>query len=103
MDVVLRRGNIAARPASAVAIGIFQGERRPSGAAGAIDRATRGAVTALLRSRDFTGRFLEVAVLYPSGLRARRLILVGLGPPEELSPPSPITGTPCDSAARAQS
>ena len=86
MDVVPRRGNIASRPAGAVAIGIFQGERRPTGAAGAIDRASRGAVTALLRSRDFTGRFLETAVLYPSGLRARRLIVVGLGQPEELSP-----------------
>src|SRR5437870_2939220 len=65
MDVVVRRGDIAQRPAGAVAIGVFQGERALSGAAAAVDRASRGALTALVRSRDFSGRFLETAVIYP--------------------------------------
>ena len=80
MDVTLRRGDIAARPAGALALGILEGGGALTGAAAAVDRATRGAVRAVLKARDFRGRFLETAVLYPRGLKARRLILIGLGP-----------------------
>jgi leucyl aminopeptidase len=80
MDVMLRRGDVAARQAGALALGILEGGGALTGAAAAVDRATRGALTALRRRRDFRGRFLETIVLYPSGLRAKRVILVGLGP-----------------------
>src|SRR2546428_4089 len=66
--------------AGAVALGLFGGKTL-DGAAAAVDRATRGAIRKLIRRKDFPGRFLECAVLYPPGLRAPRLILVGLGPP----------------------
>jgi leucyl aminopeptidase len=58
---------------------VLEGTRKPSGAAAAVDRATRGAVTALLARGDFRGRFLETATLYPVAGRIRRVILVGLG------------------------
>jgi leucyl aminopeptidase len=83
----MRQGNLVTRPAGAIAIGIFQNQRTLGGAAAAVDRATRGAITSLLRARDFSGRFLESAVLYPSGLAARRLIVIGLGPEKEFSEP----------------
>jgi len=79
MDVMLRRGELTTRPAGALALGILQGAASLTGAAAAVDRATRGAIRALLREHDFTGRFLETAILYPKGVRARRVILVGLG------------------------
>ena len=79
MDVLLRRGDLATRPAGALALGILEGTTTLTGAAAAVDRATRGAIRALLRERDFTGRFLETAILYPKGVRAKRVILVGLG------------------------
>jgi leucyl aminopeptidase len=79
MDVKLRRGDVAARRAGAVAVGILEGERTLSGAAAAVDRAAKGAISAALASRDFTGRLLETLVLYPRGSAARRVILVGLG------------------------
>lgn len=85
MDVVFRRGDPLARPAGALVVGVPQRERRLAGAAAAVDRAARGAVSALLRRRDFTGAVAEVAVLYPAGLRAERLVLVGLGPRAELT------------------
>jgi leucyl aminopeptidase len=85
MDVVLRRGNVTARRAGALALGILEGERELSGASAAVDRATRGAIRAIRKRGDFTGRFLDVAVLYPPGLKAARLILVGLGPRAELT------------------
>ena len=80
MDVMLKRGDPTTRSAGALALGILQGTTALSGAAAAVDRATRGAIRSLLRERDFTGRFLETAILYPRGVRSKRVILVGLGP-----------------------
>lgn len=79
MEVLLKRGDVTARPAGALALGMLEGTRTLTGAAAAVDRATRGALAALLGRRDFGGRFLETAVLYPRGVRAQRVILVGLG------------------------
>ena len=85
MRILVRRGNVAKHKAGALALGVF--EQAPlGGAAQAVDRATRGAIRRLIRHQDFTGRFLETAVLYPSGLGAPRLILVGLGPRGAFSP-----------------
>ncbi len=84
MEVALRRGDLTTRAADATALGILAGTKRLSGAALAVDRAARGAIKRLLATRDFAGRFEDVAVLYPSAGKARRLILVGLGPAAEL-------------------
>jgi len=84
MNVLLRRGEVTARPAGALALGILEGTTALTGAAAAVDRATRGALRSLLRHGDFAGRFLETAVLYPRGLRAQRVILVGLGRARDL-------------------
>jgi leucyl aminopeptidase len=85
MDIVFRCGNLAQRPAGALVIGILKGERKPAGAAAAVDRAARGALSALLARRDFTGVHAEVAVLYPKGPKAKRILVVGLGPRAELT------------------
>ena len=80
MEVRVRRGDLIRRPGGALALGILEGSGALTGAAAAVDRAGRGALRAVMASGDFTGRFLETAVLYPQGLRAKRVILVGLGP-----------------------
>jgi leucyl aminopeptidase len=49
-----------------------------------VDAATRGALSGFLKQGDFEGKVAETAVLYPRGIRARRLILVGLGPQQDL-------------------
>ncbi len=85
MKVELRLGDIAERRASLLALGILEREGELTGAARAVDRATRGALTAFLRRRDFRGRFLETAVLYPRGLGSPRVLLVGLGPRADLT------------------
>jgi leucyl aminopeptidase len=84
MNVLLRRGDVVARPAGALALGILEGTTTLTGAAAAVDRATRGAIRWLLRRGDFAGRFLETAVLYPRGVRAQRVILIGLGRARDL-------------------
>jgi len=78
MDVVFRKADLRTRPAGALAIGVFE-DSKLGGAAAVLDRATHGAVTALRATGDFSGRFLETAVIYPKGVRAKRVLLVGLG------------------------
>ncbi len=61
-----------------------RGKRLPPQVA-ALDRARRGALTAALSSGDFSGKKGESVLLYPSGrLRAKRLLLLGLGEEKKL-------------------
>ncbi len=85
MKVKLVRADIAKRPSGAVALGILQGVRGLSGAAAAVDRATRGSITAVLERGDFTGAPLESVVIYPRPPKAPRVILVGLGRAADLT------------------
>lgn len=86
MDLTLRKADPATRATGMLAIGVLERARTLTGAARALDRATRGAVAALLQSGDFTGRHLETALLYPKGVKAKRVLVVGLGPAEGLTP-----------------
>lgn len=88
MEVLLRRGDVAARPAGMVAIGVFEGVKRLTGAAAAVDRASGGMVAALLKSEDFRGRWLEGALLHPAGRRrgARRILVIGMGKAAAFTP-----------------
>src|SRR5262245_356612 len=86
MRIRARRGDIAKRKAEALALALPEDSGPLSGAARAVDRASRGAISALFEHGDFRGRFLQSAVLYPRGLGAPRLILVGLGAVAELDP-----------------
>ena len=86
MDVVLARpapGRTGRRAPGALALGLFEGEGRGAarlaGLAAEVDRRSGGAIAALMRSRDFTGRTLELALLHPRRAPAGRVILVGLG------------------------
>jgi leucyl aminopeptidase len=77
---------VAAAPEQAttpiLAIALARGPRPASLAA--LDEAGGGMLSRLLESGDFSGKKDEVAVLYPPG-PVRRLVVVGLGKPEELS------------------
>src|SRR5262245_5777154 len=84
MDLTLRSGDISTRRAGAVALGILEDRGPLSGAAAAVDRKLHGAIASLRRRGDLTGRWLETIVLYPAGLGAPRLVLVGLGRRAEL-------------------
>jgi len=84
MDLVLRRGNLGTSRADLIAVGIAQDATTLRAAPLAVDRATGGAITALLRSRDFQGAALETALLHPRGRAARRVLVVGLGPVADL-------------------
>lgn len=52
-----------------------------------IDNATEGAVSALFETKEFTGKEGQLATLYPvPGVKARRIVLAGLGDFKKLNP-----------------
>ncbi|HEY2252304.1 MAG TPA: M17 family peptidase N-terminal domain-containing protein, partial [Planctomycetaceae bacterium] len=57
-----------------------------SGPVGALDDALGGQIGRLRESQDFTGKAAETLTLQGlAGIRAKRLLLVGLGPVDKLS------------------
>ncbi len=86
MDVTVRRADLATKAAGLLAVGVHEGTPRAGGAAKRLDRATRGAVAAELAAGDFRGRAGETALLHPRGVKAKRVLLVGLGPAADRAP-----------------
>jgi leucyl aminopeptidase len=85
MKIHVQQGDIAAIPAEVIGLGVFAGVGVPGGAAGAVDRALEGAISALLHDGDFEGKVGETFLLRTEGkLPAKRVLLVGLGEQEEL-------------------
>lgn len=85
MEILVRSGAVHKVEADAVVIGLIEGAM-PEGASEVVDAALGGAVTDLIEGGDLSGRIDEIAVLYPRGaLPARRVLIAGLGKPEEFS------------------
>lgn len=80
MDVQLRRSDPAVRSVGLLAVGVYEGTAGRTDPVTVVDRASKGAVKALRASGDFKGRAGETALLYTSGVKAKRVLLVGLGP-----------------------
>ncbi len=79
VDVRVEAGDIAASACDAIVVNLFQGVTKPAGATGALDAATGGAISTFLATGDFKGKLGEIAVLYPDGVKAKRVLLAGLG------------------------
>src|SRR5258708_3424195 len=57
-----------------------------TGPLGALNDALAGQLARLREHKDFTGKLAEtVTIPAPAGIRAQRLLLVGLGPHEKIS------------------
>ena len=69
-------------PLLAVALG--QGSVLPTSLAD-LDRAAGGVVARVITSGDFKGKRDETTLLYPTGAKADRVLLVGLGKPGEVT------------------
>ena len=72
-----------APPLFAVAVGELSNGKVPSSLLG-LDANTGGELARLIDSGDFTGKRDQVTVIYPKK-GAKRLVLVGLGPPAEIT------------------
>ncbi len=71
--------------ADAWIVNLFAGVTEPDGATGAVDKALGGQISRLIELGEFTGKLLETAVLYPLDIPAAKVIIVGLGEPEQLT------------------
>ncbi len=82
MDVIVRKAELAVKSAGLLAVGVGANAdgKRASDAVKRLERATRGAVAAVRAAGDFAGKPGETALLYPKGVKAKRVLLVGLGP-----------------------
>ncbi len=86
MDISVAIENIVEWETDAIVLNLFEGVTVPGGATGAVDAALNGQVRELIETGDFTGKFKQIAVLYPrDGISAKRLLLVGLGKREEFT------------------
>ena len=72
-----------AAPLLAVAVGELSNGKVPSSLLG-LDANASGELSRLVASGDFTGKRDQQAVVYPKK-GAKRLLLVGLGPPAEIT------------------
>jgi leucyl aminopeptidase len=82
MEFTVARGAIAGTKDEAVVVSLFEGQGKLQGPAKAVDEATGGLLTKVL-GHDFKAKRGDTMVLYPSGLGAERLLLVGLGKKEK--------------------
>jgi len=86
MNISTQAGSIQSVEADAIIVNLFEGVTEPGGATGAVDKALGGALRDLIASGDLRGKLNETVVYYPRGaIPASRVIVVGLGPEEELS------------------
>ncbi len=87
MRVELVAGDITRETADLLVVNLFEGVREPGGAAGAVDRATGGAISAAIRDGDIAGKWGETLLFRPErGVAARRVMVVGLGKKERFTP-----------------
>src|SRR5512145_1724458 len=84
IDVV--QGDIVRQEAGLLVVNLFEGVRKPGGAAGAVDAALGGAISAAIRDGDFSGKWGETLFLRPGrGTASRRVLVLGLGKKEAFS------------------
>lgn len=89
MEVKVKQGNIVTAAADAIVVNLFQGDAKPVLGPGAltVDKATNGLIREHIKDHEFEGKELDTLVLHsPAGIKAKHVIVVGLGKKEEFSP-----------------
>ena len=68
-----------------LAIGVLEGTTAPMGALARLDVALGGAITRVISAGDLAGRWSDEVVLYGAASGPSRIVLLGVGKPEELN------------------
>ena len=80
MEFTVDTRPIAKLEADALVTYAFDQEKPTEGILAQLDQATGGALSKLAAAGEFTGKMLEVTLLYyPAGLAAQRLLILGAG------------------------
>jgi leucyl aminopeptidase len=69
----------------AIIVNLPQGWDQLAGAAAEVDQVSGGIISRVLAQGEFAGKLNETLTLYPSGIGAKKLVLVGLGEVEKLN------------------
>ena len=79
MKVSIATGSAATAAGAGVMVGVLKRDRKPSGPAAQVDRATGGRLAALLAAPEFSASAGRTAILRPGRGRHKCVIVVGLG------------------------
>lgn len=86
MKVELRAQDLLSYKGDALIVNLFEGVAQPGGAAGAVDRALGGSISAAIRRQEFKGKLHERLLLHTVGqLPVSRVLVIGLGKQEEFT------------------
>ena len=87
MEIKVISGDIAGIEAGAIVVGFCEGMESPDGDTAAVDKALDGAVSQLINEGEIKGKLNETTLIHSLGkLPAARVVVVGLGKQDELSP-----------------
>lgn len=87
LDIIVEAGQVDTFQTDAVILFLTQPSDLTGGTFTTLDSALGGALSDVFTTGDFSGKSEQVAVIYPRGaIPARRVIMVGVGKPEEVTP-----------------
>ncbi len=87
MKIKITSKDITTCKCDAIIVNLFEDDKTPTGATGAVDKALGGAISDLLRHKEFTGKPASTAILDSRGaLAARKVIVTGLGKKDTFGP-----------------
>ncbi|MFA5861671.1 MAG: leucyl aminopeptidase [Candidatus Thermoplasmatota archaeon] len=86
VTVSVEHGDITQVDAELLVVDAFEGVERLRGVSAKVDAATGGALARVLAAGDFKGKFKETALVHPAQGKAKRVLLVGMGKLDKLTP-----------------
>lgn len=103
MEIEISTGSVGDANAEAVVVPVFKDEKADTGILHELDQAISGMINSVIASEEITGKEGETTLLHlqgggEGGLRAKRLLLVGVGAREEYHLPQ--VGQMAGTAAR---
>ena len=84
LKVTVRKGSIAQHKDEMIVVNLQEGVKAPGGATKAADDSLGGLITRMIKAGDITGKYREASVLPGAGEGSPRVLVMGLGPAEEL-------------------
>ena len=86
VEVVVEKADLAQVEADLVVVDAFEGVEDFGGVTKEVDRASGGALSRVVKAGDFKGKWKESMLVHPADGPAKRILLVGMGKLEKLTP-----------------